>query len=309
MSADLERRARLGNHSGSELTRNSKGHAVIDCAECGFAHLWPKPTAEELADYYARSFYETHGAPDWAQKEEAEQPYWELEYADRLAAFAEILQKPAGKLLDVGCGGGWFLAWAKARGWDVLGIEPSRSMWERAASRATVLLGTFPGVDVSAHAPFDAVHVKLVMEHVSEPLEVLTAVRKVLRPGGVVVVQVPNDFNPAQLAAQKLLQKDAWWVVHPVHVNYFNFESLERTLRRCGFEPRVREATFPMEWFLLQGIDYIGRDEIGRKCHGQRMELEKNLEASGLTHIRRGFSRWLALQGIGREAIVYAVKA
>ena len=71
-------------------------------------------------------------------------------------------------------------------------------------------------------------------------------------------------------------------------MNYFNFDSLERTLRRCGFEPRMREATFPMEWFLLQGIDYIGRDDIGRKCHAQRMALEKNLEATGLSHVRRG---------------------
>jgi len=298
----------LGQHTGPELAQDSKGHAVIDCQECGFAHLWPRPTAEELADYYARSFYETHGSPDWAEKEKAEQPYWELEYADRLATFSEILQKPVGELLDVGCGGGWFLSYAKARGWKVLGIEPSQSMWKRAASRAPVLMGTFPGVDVSGHAPFDVAHVKLVMEHVSEPLEVLAAVREILRPGGIVAVQVPNDFNPVQLAAQKLLNKDSWWIVHPVHVNYFNFESLERTLRRCGFEPRVREATFPMEWFLLQGIDYISRDDIGRKCHGQRMVLERNLEAAGLTQVRRGFSRWLASQGIGREAIVYAVK-
>ena len=182
-------------------------------------------------------------------------------------------------------------------------------MWKRAASRAPVLLGTFPGVDLSAQAPFDAVHLKLVMEHVSEPLAVLAAAREVLRPGGVVAVQIPNDFNPVQLAAQKLLHKDPWWVVHPVHLNYFNFESLERTLRRCGFEPRLREATFPMEWFLLQGIDYIGRDDVGRKCHAQRMELEKNLEAGGLTHIRRGFSRWLASHGIGREAVVLAVRS
>lgn len=204
---------------------------MIDCAECGFAHLWPKPTAEELAEYYAQSFYETHSAPDWAEKEEKEQPYWELEYADRLAAFFEILQKPTGKLLDVGCGSGWFLAWAKAHGWEVLGIEPSQSMWEQANSRAPVLLGTFPDVDVRSHAPFDAVHVKLVMEHVAEPLEVLAAVRDVLCHGGIVAVQVPNDFNPVQLAAQRLLNKDPWWIVHPVHVNYFNFESLERTLR------------------------------------------------------------------------------
>jgi len=88
----------------------------------------------------------------------------------------------------------------------------------------------------------------------------------------------------------------------------FNFESLERTLRRCGFDPRSG-GHVSHEWFLLQGIDYIGRDDIGRKCHGQRMALERNLEVAGLTEVRRGFSRWLSSQGIGRETVVYAVKS
>ena len=295
-------------HSGPELIQDGKGHAVIDCAECGFAHLWPKPTAQELAEYYAKAFYETHPPPDREERERAEQPYWQIEYADRLSGLSEILGKPAGKLLDIGCGNGWLLPFAQARGWEVLGIEPSESVWEQARRQGPVLLGMFPGVDVREFAPFDAVHVTLVLEHVADPLEVLRAAHEVLRPGGAIVVLVPNDFNPVQLAARKLLDKDPWWVVHPVHVNYFNFESLERTLRRCGFEPQMRSASFPMEWFLLQGIDYIGADDVGHKCHQQRMALERNLETSGLSHLRRGFQCWLASQGIGREAVVYAQK-
>ncbi len=59
-------------HSGAILTRDAKGNEVIDCVGCGFAHLWSKPTGEELADYYSRSFYETHTPKDWAEKEAAE---------------------------------------------------------------------------------------------------------------------------------------------------------------------------------------------------------------------------------------------
>jgi SAM-dependent methyltransferase len=181
-------------------------------------------------------------------------------------------------------------------------------MWERAAQRAPVLRGTFPGVDVGKHGAFDAVHLKLVLEHVADAFEVLRAVGEVLRPGGAVVVQVPNDFNVLQLAAREMLGKDSWWVTHPAHVNYFCFDSLERTLRRCGFEPCRREGTYPMETFLLQGIDYIGRDEIGRQCHRQRMTMEMNLEKAGLGEMRRKFARWLGKHGIGREAVVFAVK-
>ena len=299
----------MTDHNGPELANDGNGHGVIDCTFCGFAHFWPKPDPEELAKYYAESFYETHSPPDWAEKEASEQSYWQIEHSDRLSTFAELLGRPTGKLLDVGCGGGWLLEYAAARGWDVLGIEPSRFMWERASTRAPVVLGMFPDVDLKGKGPFDVIHLKQVMEHVAEPEAFLSSVGRAIEPGGVVCVEVPNDFNPLQAAVQATLSKPAWWVVYPVHINYFTFDSLEGLLRRTGFEPVRREATYPMEWFLLQGTDYIGRDEIGRECHGKRIQLEMNLESAGLSDVRRSFGRWLASQGIGREAIVYAKRS
>src|SRR5947207_2714011 len=133
---------------------------------------WRKPTPGALATYYAESFYETHSPADWADKEEAEEPYWQIEHGDRLTAFAELLGRSSGSILDVGCGGAWLLRYAAARGWDVQGIEPSRSMWDRAHRRAPVLLGVFPDVDLGGRT-FDVVNLKLVMEHVPNPIELL----------------------------------------------------------------------------------------------------------------------------------------
>jgi SAM-dependent methyltransferase len=296
------------DHFGPELARDAAGHAVIDCEPCGFAHLWPKPTPDALAEYYSESFYETHSPADWADKEEAEEPYWQIEHGDRLTAFADLIGRPSGSILDIGCGGAWLLRHAAARGWEVQGIEPSRSMWERARGRAPVLLGTFPEADLGGRT-FDVVNLKLVMEHVSSPASLLRDVRRVLNPGGIVCIEVPNDFNRLQDAIREQMGKPAWWICYPVHVNYFSFDSLERLLTRAAFAPLRREATYPMEWFLLQGVDYIGRDEIGRQCHQQRMSFESNLEAGGLSDLRREFGRWLASNGIGRTAIVFARKA
>jgi len=293
-------------HDGPTLAEDGQGHRVLDCTACGFAHLSPRPDAADLDGYYARAFYETHGSADWADKEDAEQPYWEIEHADRLAGFTTLTGRRTGALLDVGCGAGWLLAHAAARGWDVLGVEPSEAMAARAATRAPVLRTTFPSAEVAARGPFDVVHVKQVLEHVAEPGPFLGAVRDVLRPRGLVCVEVPNDFNRLQRAVERTLGKAPWWVVHPVHVNYFGFVSLERLLVRAGFEPLRREATFPMEGFLLAGIDYVGCDAIGRACHGRRMALERSLETAGLGDLRRAFRSWLASEGIGREAVVYA---
>jgi len=295
------------DHFGPELAKDAGGHGVIDCVPCGFAHLWPMPTPDALAEYYAESFYETHSPADWADKEEAEEPYWQIEHRDRVTAFSELLGRPSGSMLDIGCGGAWLLRYAASAGWEVQGIEPSRSMWDRAHRRAPVLLGVFPDVDLGRRT-FDVVNLKLVMEHVPDPALLLRAVHRVLNPGGVVCIEVPNDFNPLQAAVRGCYDKAAWWVAYPAHLNYFTFDSLEGLLKKTGYEPVRREATYPMEWFLLQGIDYIGRDELGRQCHQQRMTFETNLEAAGLSDLRQDFSRWLASKGIGREAIVFAIK-
>jgi hypothetical protein len=114
---------------------------------------------------------------------------------------------------------------------------------------------------------------------------------------------VPNDFNALQLAARDALEKHDWWVAPPFHINYFSFDSLEGLLRSAGFDPLKRDTTFPMEWFLLMGEDYVGNDELGRSAHARRMLLESHLESQGL---RRPFHDLLAARGVGREVIVHA---
>src|SRR5262249_1619019 len=153
---------------------------------------------------------------------------------------------------------------------------------------------------------FDAVHLKLVLEHLPEPAEVLARARERLRPGGVVCVQVPNDFNALQTAVQATLATPPWWVAPPYHVNYFDFASLRRLCARVGLRVIREETNFPMEVFLLMGEHYVGNEAVGRACHRRRMVLEERLAAAGLNGLRRRLYRALAAEGLGREAIVYA---
>ncbi|MDE3117961.1 MAG: class I SAM-dependent methyltransferase [Nitrospirota bacterium] len=298
----------MSDHHGHTLAEMSHGLSVIACEGCGFAHQHPLPSEEEMTAYYATQFYETFSPADWLAKEAAEQSYWRIEHRDRLQAIAELAGMSGGRLLDIGCGAGWLLAYAQEQGWEVLGVEPSHAAWQDASRRVPVLLGTFPHPGIGAHVPFDAVHCKQVLEHVRDPKAFLLEVHGVLKPGGLFAVEVPNDFNPLQRAARQCLDKAPWWI-SPVHLNYFSFESLVGMLGECGFHVLRREATYPMELFLLQGTDYIGRDEIGRTCHRQRMNLELALEESGCAEIRRSYRAWLAEHSIGREAVVYARRA
>ena len=277
---------------------------VIDCRVCGWAHLDPIPQDAELALMYERDYYQDQN-PGWLQKDRSEQAYWDLEHADKLADWSELLGRDRATIVDVGCSGGLLLEFAGRQGWDGFGIEPSTEAVAEARSHGVeVRAGTYQEIALEP-ATVDVVHSKLVGEHLPDPSAFLLWAADALRPGGVLCMQVPNDFNVLQLAARDLLGKHNWWVGAPYHINYFSFDSLERLMLGSGFEPARRDTTFPVEWFLLMGEDYVGNAELGASVHLRRMALETNLERLGM---RRSLHGYLAAQGVGREAIVHATK-
>lgn len=73
-------------------------------------------------------------------------------------------------------------------------------------------------------------------------------------------------------------------------------------------ERAERITSFPMEAFLLMGEHYVGDPALGRACHNRRKRFDLALENAGLREARRAFYRALAGAGIGREAMVIAVK-
>jgi SAM-dependent methyltransferase len=295
------------SHGGPRLASVAGGWSVIDCAACGFAHLDPLPDAGALRDTYRRHYYESV-KPDYLEKEAGEQPYWALEHQDKLDAFAALGARAPGRLLDVGCSGGFFLAHARGRGWEVLGIEPSEQAAAHARGLGVPVVERFlDELDWDALGAFDAVHLKLVLEHLPDPAGVLAAAARVLRPGGVLCVQVPNDFNPLQAAVLATVPgTPPWWVAPPYHVNYFDFAALARLCARVGLVVARTDTNFPMEAFLLMGDHYVGDETVGRACHARRMRLERRLADAGQDGLRRRLYAALAAAGLGREAIVYA---
>jgi hypothetical protein len=147
-----------------------------------------------------------------------------------------------------------------------------------------------------------------VLEHVPDPLAILTAATALLEPGGILCVGVPNDFSPFQIAARSAMNTGDWWVAPPHHLNYFDFDSLSALLSGLGLDLRERTTSFPMEAFMMMGDNYADDPALGRTCHNKRKRFDFAFEAAGLKDTRRDFYRALAKLGIGREAVVIATK-
>jgi len=155
---------------------------------------------------------------------------------------AEILVGKKGKLLDIGSGRGELLIAAHEKGWDAIGIEPSSSFAER-LRRAGVEIRQVPVEQCGFEsASFDVVILAAVLEHLYNPDETIREISRILRPGGALFLDVPNEhglyFQMGNLYL-KLRQRD--WVVNlaptfsPFHVFGFGSKSLRRLLSKYSF--------------------------------------------------------------------------
>ncbi len=296
------------SHFGPLVARKG-GFDVIACEACGFRHVVPLPDPAELEDAYREAYY-TEEKPTFLTRAGEDQDWAALSHRDRLESFERLLGKSARLLLDVGCGPGFFLSSAKQRGWTVQGIEPSRQAAQHARGLGLDVTEDFFNARTAARLPrYDVVHLNNVLEHVPNPIEVVRLARGLLPSGGVLCLTVPNDFTPFQEAAATALSLNEWWVAPPHHLNYFDFESLAQVLTREGFAIADRGTSFPMELFLLMGLDYTKDASLGRACHNQRKRFDMALENAGFRETRRAFYAALAAAGIGREAVLIATKA
>jgi 2-polyprenyl-3-methyl-5-hydroxy-6-metoxy-1,4-benzoquinol methylase len=188
---------------------------LVRCRACGFVQL---ATDVDLTPFYARMDDDAY---------EATRPFRALEAGkllDRLSPAG-----PGSRLLDVGAGSGVLVEEAVRRGWVADGVEPSAWLVARGRARGlSVHAGTLP--HPALNPPYDAVTLVDVIEHVTEPRDLLREVRRVLRPGGQLLVVTPDVRSfPARMLGYR------WWHYRIAHVGYFSLGTLDTLLSGSGF--------------------------------------------------------------------------
>jgi len=278
----------------------------------GWRTVEPKPSAEALKAFYAGEYYQQSHAtytPDYDPNERA--------HRDLLARLLLLAVETArgaggGRLLEVGCGEGWLLAAAKRAGYDPHGLDFSDAGLRRHNPEllgAATFGDAFEGLEelIAADEAFDVVAMEHVLEHVLDPEGLLKRLPRVLAPGGVVAITVPNDYSPLQLAARAsgAIDRD-FWLAPPQHLNYFDARSLTALLERLNFEVCLAYASFPIDWFLFHpGSNYVADSAAGKPAHRARMAIELTIAAQGM-------QAWLRLGealfscGTGRSLTVIA---
>ncbi|MGC9025000.1 MAG: class I SAM-dependent methyltransferase [Chloroflexia bacterium] len=184
---------------------------------------------------------------------------------------------PPGRLLDLGCGWGYFLAVAREHGWEPYGLEPlaGHALYARAHTGATVITDVLHD-DTFPTGFFDVVTAFQVFEHLPDPAGDLARLHNMLKSSGVILVEVPNI---ATWSVRLLGRHHRHFV--PDHLTFFSPRTLAAFLRKMGFE--VLEVYRPTRWMTLHHLLVVWGKRLwpGQDLH----LLDRLLRRTGLRNV------------------------
>ena len=264
------------------------------------------------SDYYKKRYF------DDSKGAEAIFPYKQMTeiewYRKWVEAYAILIKKYVKKrknvkLLDVGCGGGvWLKLFDEIDFINAEGIEPYehfKEIWKLIGTNKYIHKMTLEGFLETTDKKYDVVFLGNILEHVEKPESFVKSIRdKLLEKKGLILCKVPNDFSILQYIGFKKKLVDKMYWVGKEHINYFAPESLKKFFEKLNFSVLDMITGYPLEIFILMGMNYIDNPELGKVIHGLRMNFDIQMPTENLISFYRG----LINMGMGRDITIFCRK-
>ena len=241
----------IKNHLNDDRYGYTGIFPLLKCASCGHKFLQAEFSPESLRDlytnYYPRSTFDLEGY----------QPYQECDGfkawfdGEESSTFRWVPQNVC--VLDIGCGFGESLGYYQARGCDVYGVEADENI-RRVAEKFDykVHVGLF---DASVYEEnfFDYVTMSQVIEHVTDPVQILCGVARILKPGGVAILSTPNAGGwGARVFGRRWINWHA-----PYHLQFFTLQSMRIAAEQAGLVLEKAITITPSAWLHYQWIHLL----------------------------------------------------
>lgn len=279
---------------------SAQSHRVVRCADCRLVLLNPQPSDRELdaiyGDHYFIGHDETAGGPGPIHAAELKA----ATARQYLRLLARYRGDGAGTLLEVGCGHGDLLLEARRMGYAVTGVELAPAAADRAARRlreadegttaGAVWCGRLEDLALPSGG-FDVCVLADVIEHARDPLALLAAVRRALRPGGTLLLATPSLDS----WSARLLRRN-WMEFKPEHLSYFDPQTIQTLLLRAGFggvivRPgwKVLSLDYVAGHFASYAVPVVGRlvRTVARLAPWRLRRLPVPVVASGMVVMAR----------------------
>jgi len=221
-------------NNDSKFLLNKDDFDLYKCGNCELVFVYPQPTQEFLQEkiYSHKSGYQSNRArQDLSLDKERKRVKIIFDY------FQSV--KSDGKILDVGCGNGQMLYWAKERGLKGAGVELNKRTADRAKEYGFEVYNGFLKDAPFQKNSFDFVFLGEIIEHVNEPRELIKESAKFLKTNGLIGITTPNiDCAWSKTTFWFYKKFGIPWssVTPPYHLFQFSPTNLDRLMKEEGFK-------------------------------------------------------------------------
>lgn len=259
------------------LKTSQRDFAFHRCQSCSSLYIYPQPSPEQITSFYPEQYWWSSTKDGILNK--AESIYRTFMLFDHISFILQTIRRLSTpnkglRILDVGCGSANILGELKKKGFQVTGVDPS----EKASTIAQrehgvkVLVGSLDQI----HFPDNSFELAMqwnVLEHVTNPREVLLETHRILAPNGRLLLQVPNvDCLQFRLFGSRWTGLDT-----PRHVIIFSTQSITRLLLSTGFEvERIRHFSLRDNPAGLASSLFPQLDPIGRRVRAHRGDISES---------------------------------
>jgi 2-polyprenyl-3-methyl-5-hydroxy-6-metoxy-1,4-benzoquinol methylase len=288
---------------------------IVQNSNFGFYEVQPKPSEEELNDYYANKYYQKEESTK-VNKYKKSYSQEEIRYIrNKIQQKYQIIKSEIGdtqplKMLDIGCGEGHALKFFNDRNWEVMGIDYSSFALEHFYPELKECFRQGRNLEELKRLKkegrlFNLLWMDNVLEHVINPEELLALCHELVTDDGLLMIEVPNDYSIYQ---QFLFEEGKiprrHWVAPPDHLSYFSPDSLKKLSTYVGWKTVFLMTDYPIELFLSnEHSNYIKNGTVGKQAHLSRIAIENFLQENNSPEKVNDFYRIMLEVGLGRQLI------
>jgi len=202
---------------------------LVKCNICGLVYINPRPTMQEMPKYYPKYYHARASGIVEVTDEHKDEMYPILK--DRARSISAF--KKNGRILDVGCGDGYFLNYMKDKGWETYGVEPEEvgSKYAKDVLKVNVFIGELKEA-CYPNKYFDVITLFEVLEHLHDPSANLSEIGRILKEDGLLVITVPNFTG----FAYKIFKERRIAIDAPRHLYHFSQITLCKILEKMEFK-------------------------------------------------------------------------
>lgn len=222
------------NSQFSQITpkvRDSNQHKIIKCKKCQHVQLFPLPSLDDDANFYDQNQQIKNLQTKFSIK--TLESKTKNDVLRRINLVSSYCSKND-KILEIGSGYGFFLKNMSEFGFDITGIEISKTRRKisKKLSQSDILNLNLLSDNIDYNKKFNIITLFHVLEHISNPKKFLKNIKTLMFPASKIFVEVPN-LDDYQITTNPYYTK---WFWQRAHLSYFSKNSLQQIFRACGFK-------------------------------------------------------------------------